>query len=225
MWLGTRGALLPHTCPSHPFPFSSVFQGPAPPRALSQEDSCAPATGEAEKRQAEGYTQPTFCPEAAASALGAPSCSNSMVVQGGVDAPGVPLEPFPHQVGGHLSVMKCDERTVCKPLVSREQRFYESLPLAMKRFTPQCKGECPSSPLQAVPPGAQPLRTPPTTSSGAVVCCGVAMETCPSAQPLALTAPGSLSSSGPRVWSVMPFGIPWKLAQATSLCGIENGIR
>lgn len=59
------------------------------------------------------------------------------------DAGLVLLEPFLHQVGGHLSVMKYDEDTVCKPLVSREQRFYESLPLAMKRFTPQYRGECP----------------------------------------------------------------------------------
>ena len=59
-----------------------------------------------------------------------------------MDAPGVPLEPFLHQVGGHLSVLKYDEHTVCKPLISQEQRFYESLPLAMKRFTPQYKGEC-----------------------------------------------------------------------------------
>ncbi|ELW69527.1 inositol hexakisphosphate kinase 3 [Tupaia chinensis] len=67
-----------------------------------------------------------------------------MVVQDNVDARdagvGVLLEPFLHQVGGHLSVMKYDEHTVCKPLISREQRFYESLPLAMKRFTPQYKG-------------------------------------------------------------------------------------
>lgn len=72
-----------------------------------------------------------------------------MVVQDNVDAPGVPLEPFLHQVGGHLSVMRYDEHTVCKPLISREQRFYESLPLAMKRFTPQYKGECPGSPQGA----------------------------------------------------------------------------
>ncbi|XP_036723756.1 inositol hexakisphosphate kinase 3 [Balaenoptera musculus] len=63
-----------------------------------------------------------------------------MVVQDSMDAPGVPLEPFLHQVGGHLSVLKYDEHTVCKPLISQEQRFYESLPLAMKRFTPQYKG-------------------------------------------------------------------------------------
>lgn len=72
-----------------------------------------------------------------------------MVVQNSADAAdsreGVQLEPFLHQVGGHLSVMKYDEDTVCKPLVSREQRFYESLPLAMKRFTPQYKGECPGA--------------------------------------------------------------------------------
>ncbi|XP_036990359.2 inositol hexakisphosphate kinase 3 [Artibeus jamaicensis] len=67
-----------------------------------------------------------------------------MVVQDSVEEGntrmGVQLEPFLHQVGGHLSVMKYDEDTVCKPLVSQEQRFYESLPLAMKRFTPQYKG-------------------------------------------------------------------------------------
>ncbi|XP_046495981.1 inositol hexakisphosphate kinase 3 isoform X2 [Equus quagga] len=67
-----------------------------------------------------------------------------MVVQDSSDAGdtrmGVQLEPFLHQVGGHLSVMKYDEHTVCKPLISQEQRFYETLPLAMKRFTPQYKG-------------------------------------------------------------------------------------
>ncbi|XP_013812968.2 inositol hexakisphosphate kinase 3 [Apteryx mantelli] len=50
------------------------------------------------------------------------------------------LEPFVHQVGGHMSMMKYDEHTVCKPLVSQEQWFYESLPLAMRQFTPQYKG-------------------------------------------------------------------------------------
>nr|XP_019594411.1 PREDICTED: inositol hexakisphosphate kinase 3 [Rhinolophus sinicus] len=67
-----------------------------------------------------------------------------MVVQNSADAGdtnvGVQLEPFLHQVGGHLCVMKYDEDTVCKPLVSQEQKFYESLPLAMKQFTPQYKG-------------------------------------------------------------------------------------
>ncbi|XP_007527506.1 inositol hexakisphosphate kinase 3 [Erinaceus europaeus] len=68
-----------------------------------------------------------------------------MVVQGGMDArdaavAAVELEPFLHQVGGHLSVLKYDEHTICKPLISQEQKFYESLPLAMKQFTPQYKG-------------------------------------------------------------------------------------
>ncbi|XP_036270574.1 inositol hexakisphosphate kinase 3 [Pipistrellus kuhlii] len=66
-----------------------------------------------------------------------------MVVQDSAapgDAGRVLLQPFLHQVGGHLSVMQYDEDTVCKPLVSREQRFYESLPLAMRRFTPQYRG-------------------------------------------------------------------------------------
>lgn len=50
------------------------------------------------------------------------------------------LEPFVHQVGGHMSVMKYDEHTVCKPLVSQELSFYQVLPLAMRQFTPQYKG-------------------------------------------------------------------------------------
>uniref|UniRef100_A0A6J0U167 Kinase n=1 Tax=Pogona vitticeps TaxID=103695 RepID=A0A6J0U167_9SAUR len=67
-----------------------------------------------------------------------------MVVQNNLDLgdtrKGILLEPFIHQVGGHMSMMKYDDHTVCKPLVSQEQWFYESLPTAMKRFTPQYKG-------------------------------------------------------------------------------------
>ncbi|KAJ6667747.1 hypothetical protein lerEdw1_016068 [Lerista edwardsae] len=53
---------------------------------------------------------------------------------------GVLLEPFIHQVGGHSSMMRYDDHTVCKPLITREQRFYESLPPEMKEFTPEYKG-------------------------------------------------------------------------------------
>ncbi|XP_014827938.1 PREDICTED: uncharacterized protein LOC106906968 [Poecilia mexicana] len=67
-------------------------------------------------------------------------------VTGGGAAPkpqdgGVSLEPFVHQVGGHSSMMRYDDHTVCKPLISREQRFYESLPPEMKEFTPEYKGQ------------------------------------------------------------------------------------
>ncbi|KAK5600022.1 hypothetical protein CRENBAI_011002 [Crenichthys baileyi] len=54
---------------------------------------------------------------------------------------GVSLEPFIHQVGGHSSMMRYDDHTVCKPMISREQRFYESLPPEMKEFTPEYKGQ------------------------------------------------------------------------------------
>lgn len=37
-------------------------------------------------------------------------------------------------------MMRYDDHTVCKPLISREQRFYESLPPDMKEFTPEYKG-------------------------------------------------------------------------------------
>ncbi|XP_053884564.1 inositol hexakisphosphate kinase 3 isoform X1 [Malaclemys terrapin pileata] len=67
-----------------------------------------------------------------------------MVVQNKLDTgdprKAVLLEPFIHQVGGHMSMMKYDEHTVCKPLISQEQWFYESLPTAIKQFTPQYKG-------------------------------------------------------------------------------------
>uniref|UniRef100_A0A8C8VMW4 Kinase n=1 Tax=Pelusios castaneus TaxID=367368 RepID=A0A8C8VMW4_9SAUR len=63
-----------------------------------------------------------------------------MVVQDtGDPRKGVLLEPFIHQVGGHMSMMKYDEHTVCKPLISQEQWFYESLPTEMKQFTPKYK--------------------------------------------------------------------------------------
>uniref|UniRef100_A0A3Q3E1R9 Kinase n=1 Tax=Hippocampus comes TaxID=109280 RepID=A0A3Q3E1R9_HIPCM len=51
------------------------------------------------------------------------------------------------QVGGHTSMMRYDDHTVCKPLISREQRFYESLPPEMKEFTPEYKGRTKPFPL------------------------------------------------------------------------------
>ncbi|XP_064823127.1 inositol hexakisphosphate kinase 1-like [Oncorhynchus masou masou] len=37
-------------------------------------------------------------------------------------------------------MMRYDDHTVCKPLITREQRFYESLPPEMKEFTAEYKG-------------------------------------------------------------------------------------
>ncbi|KXJ09715.1 inositol hexakisphosphate kinase 1 [Exaiptasia diaphana] len=51
-----------------------------------------------------------------------------------------PLEPFVHQVGGHSTMMKFDDVSVCKPFVVREHRFYEDLPSEMKAFTPEYRG-------------------------------------------------------------------------------------
>ena len=50
------------------------------------------------------------------------------------------LEPFMHQVGGHSSILCLDERTVCKPLIKQELKFYESLPHSMRRFTAEHRG-------------------------------------------------------------------------------------
>ncbi|XP_058488410.1 inositol hexakisphosphate kinase 2-like [Solea solea] len=54
---------------------------------------------------------------------------------------GVMLEPFVHQVGGHSCVLRFSEQTICKPLIPREHQFYKSLPTAMRKFTPQYRGE------------------------------------------------------------------------------------
>uniref|UniRef100_UPI0035900C75 inositol hexakisphosphate kinase 1-like n=1 Tax=Myxine glutinosa TaxID=7769 RepID=UPI0035900C75 len=53
---------------------------------------------------------------------------------------GIPLRPFVHQVAGHTSILSYDSETICKPLIRREQRFYQSLPPEMYPFTPQYKG-------------------------------------------------------------------------------------
>ncbi|CAG8611301.1 6707_t:CDS:2, partial [Acaulospora colombiana] len=41
--------------------------------------------------------------------------------------PNVPLTPFRNQVGGHSAIYKFTKRAVCKPLVSRENLFYEAV--------------------------------------------------------------------------------------------------
>lgn len=53
---------------------------------------------------------------------------------------GVMLEPFLHQVGGHCCVLRLGEQTICKPLIPREHQFYKSVPAAMRKFTPQYRG-------------------------------------------------------------------------------------
>ncbi|XP_068686263.1 inositol hexakisphosphate kinase 1-like [Montipora foliosa] len=58
----------------------------------------------------------------------------------GVKQDFIPLEPFVHQVGGHCSMMKFDDVSVCKPLNQREHRFYEEQPSEMRPFTPEFRG-------------------------------------------------------------------------------------
>nr|XP_012602302.1 inositol hexakisphosphate kinase 3 isoform X2 [Microcebus murinus] len=143
-WAGRRPSLPPHSlaadtsaegsCHAGPSPAESPHRKTAVPRQQRRPRSSELRT--TDSRALSGSCRSSFSPTPS------PRCLRGvMVVQGSADARvGVQLEPFLHQVGGHMSVMKYDEHTVCKPLVSREQRFYESLPLAMKRFTPQYKG-------------------------------------------------------------------------------------
>ncbi|KAF8511727.1 hypothetical protein BU17DRAFT_54492, partial [Hysterangium stoloniferum] len=50
-----------------------------------------------------------------------------------IELPRIPLTPFGNQVGGHNTIYKFTNWAVCKPLVSRENLFYE----AVERETPQ----------------------------------------------------------------------------------------
>ncbi|KAK3091578.1 hypothetical protein FSP39_020924 [Pinctada imbricata] len=50
------------------------------------------------------------------------------------------LQPFVHQVGGHTSMMRFDETTLCKPLINREQSFYHNIPQSLKEFTAEFRG-------------------------------------------------------------------------------------
>ncbi|XP_028417578.1 inositol hexakisphosphate kinase 3-like isoform X1 [Dendronephthya gigantea] len=52
----------------------------------------------------------------------------------------VSLRPFAHQVGGHSNFQQFDNHTVCKPLFSKELKFYQEIPSALKPFIPQFKG-------------------------------------------------------------------------------------
>lgn len=52
----------------------------------------------------------------------------------------VQLEPFVHQVGGHSTVLRFNDNTVCKSLIPREHHFYKTMPSVMKEFTPQYRG-------------------------------------------------------------------------------------
>ncbi|EJD54065.1 hypothetical protein AURDEDRAFT_110697 [Auricularia subglabra TFB-10046 SS5] len=55
------------------------------------------------------------------------------------DPPTIPLRPFRNQVGGHSAIYKLTKRAVCKPLVSRENLFYE----AVEREAPPLLGFIP----------------------------------------------------------------------------------
>lgn len=52
----------------------------------------------------------------------------------------VQLTVFGQQVGGHSLFLKLSDRAVCKPLLSREQFFYESIPQELRNYTPEYYG-------------------------------------------------------------------------------------
>ncbi|XP_060070400.1 inositol hexakisphosphate kinase 1-like [Ylistrum balloti] len=56
------------------------------------------------------------------------------------DCEPVQLQPFIHQVGGHTSMLRFNDDTLCKPLIEREQVFYQAIPCSLKQFTPQYRG-------------------------------------------------------------------------------------
>ena len=54
---------------------------------------------------------------------------------------GIPLRPFSRQVGGHFLVLEMSKDRLCKPLVSREKLFYDTIPSDLKEFAPGFYGE------------------------------------------------------------------------------------
>lgn len=90
---------------------------------------------------------------------------------------GVILEPFAHQVGGHCCVLRLGEQTICKPLLPREHWFYNNVPAALRKFTPEYRGNANYALL---------------TCAGAVLFCCIVMHLC-----LYFTAPcANLCMSG-----------------------------
>ena len=79
------------------------------------------------------------------------------------DSSYVSLEPFVHQVGGHIPMVCLDADTVCKPLIEREHKFYRSLPESLKPFTPQFEGLMHIE-IQANPDGCIALTGNPPSS-------------------------------------------------------------
>ena len=57
----------------------------------------------------------------------------------------VQLKVFGQQVGGHSLLLKLSDQEVCKPLLSREQFFYESIPQELRNYTPEYYGTSSSS--------------------------------------------------------------------------------
>ncbi|WVF71825.1 hypothetical protein IAT40_006634 [Kwoniella sp. CBS 6097] len=93
--------------------------------------------------------------------------------QGEDEALTVPLQPFNHAVGGHSSIYKFTRRAVCKPLVSRENLFYEEverLAPALLSFIPRYLGVMLVNyrrQIQAPTEGtATPLDSPTGTTGG-----------------------------------------------------------
>ena len=53
---------------------------------------------------------------------------------------GTTLGEFSHAVGGHSTMFKFDETTICKALTPREFYFYKNLDGPIRTFIPQFKG-------------------------------------------------------------------------------------
>ena len=56
------------------------------------------------------------------------------------DKESVELVPFGHQVGGHFALMIFDPKHLAKPLIPRENFFYQTMGKALHPFLPKYKG-------------------------------------------------------------------------------------
>ncbi|TFY68141.1 hypothetical protein EVG20_g3665 [Dentipellis fragilis] len=110
------------TSASSPLPLSPAQPQRAEPVLtwpMDEEDGYGEIAGKLEDGEVpmptlEGVEEEDYFP-----AVAGPASEDSL--------PHIPLRPFRNQVGGHASIYKFTKRAVCKPLVSRENLFYEAV--------------------------------------------------------------------------------------------------
>ncbi|KAF8236620.1 SAICAR synthase-like protein [Tricholoma matsutake] len=106
------GSAATSTTSTHPPPIPSIRDSDLPPLINTSKDADLPLLYTPDNNQIN-------------TRLGTLARSDSLDLD--LDLPHIPLRPFRNQVGGHSAIYKFTKQAVCKPLVSRENLFYESV--------------------------------------------------------------------------------------------------